>query len=315
MSQNPNLFEFLNLSEELIIHKLKAYNLQYFQNINDTTGRIIHLTGNSNSNDIFRTLNIKIYLNDSISYKLTFTCDLKKIRKIRKDLAIEVSYLTIFPLTISYGNYKYYYIEITRNNLTEVEINNLASYAESSSFQSNKALTSIEKLRYKEILIPDVPSLPKGKKALKYEYGAWIAALLESDDKQVLQYRGELLATRDDSLILLNQGARIMLNIHDIKLIGIYTHDNNPGKYALFTLGAYMPNIIAAIANPEYAGSFFLLGSPVLLVGLINILAEVAKSYPVKYYPEDISSLRELNMFARYPQGLPVELNANYKKY
>jgi hypothetical protein len=311
-SQELSFFDYLNISKESLIQALSENDLTYFSSTGEDNEEIIRIIRKDDSNKIYYSVDVSVYFNDSISYRLTFLSTKNKIRQFRKKVGIDKSVTLTFPMMLNYNNNKFFYSERIVNDLIHVEIDNSASFEETGIIAPEKIISAAEREKYIEMLEPEVPKLPKSKKkVMKYIYGAWVAVLVESaNDLQITQYRGELLATKNDSLLLLYEGQQTLINFSDIKFLGVYTHDNNPGKYGLYTLAAYSPNIIAAIVRPEYAGNFLALGTPVLFVGLINIFAEVGKRYPVKYYPGDINSINDLNIFSRYPQGMPEKLSS-----
>jgi len=312
-SQELSLFDYLNIPTESLTQILSEHDLSYFNTTGEDNEKIIRIMRRDDSNKIFYSVNVSVYFNDSISYRLTFMSTKNKIRQFRKKVGIDKSVPLTFPMMMSYNNNKFFYNETIVNDLIQVEIDNSASFEETGIIAPEKIISAADREKYIEMLEPEVPKLPKSKKkVMKYIYGAWLAVLVESaNDLQITQYRGELLATKNDSLVLLYEGQQTLINFSDVKFLGVYTHDNNPGKYGLYTLAAYTPNIIAAIVQPEYAGEFLALGTPVLFVGLINIFAEVGKRYPVQYYPGNINTIDELNIYSRYPQGLPEKLSSN----
>jgi hypothetical protein len=309
--QKINPLIFLNQTEESLVDVLKTYDLKYFSSKSDTLGKNYFITKVDESYDVIRTLNYRIQISDNLSSKLVFLCEKRKINSIRKRIGIGKTMQLFFPIALNFNSNTFYYTESEEGKLIRVEVNIHGSIPESPSMSIEYSLTAQERLQYIEILDPQTPKLPRSnKEVMSYVYGAWVAVLLKSEnEEQIRQFRGELLATKEDTIILNNDGIQTRLNFDEVKFIGVYTHKNNPGKYVLFTGLAYIPNIIAAISMPEYASNFLALGIPVAIVGLINIIAEAGKKRPVKYYPGDIYNIEMLNMYARFPQGLPENLN------
>ena len=310
--QKINPLDYLNQTEESLALILKSKEIKYFKSTNKDQEEIVYIPKDEESRDFMGSLNLNVYFDADTTYKLVLLCEDKKITMVRKRFGLDKSSDLIFPKILNYKSGLFYYIETEEENYIRVEINNSASMEKSSIIPVKNILTEDERNEYLEILDPDLPELPRSKrKIMEYIYGSWVVVLIRSEyDEQIQQYQGEFLGTRGDSTLLLNNGNQTILNFQNIKFAGIYTHKNNPGKYALFTLLAYIPNIIAAISTPEFAGELLALGIPVAIVGLINFLAEVGKKTPAKYYPGDINSVTEMNSYARFPQGISGDINS-----
>ena len=314
--QKFNILEYLNLPEDSITEKIKLNGLSYFNSLSENNEKIIHVRGDVNSSNFIRRLNANISLNDSISYMITIYVDKRQIKYLRHHLGIENTRPTYSPVFLSYGERNYYYSEVDEIKYIHIEIYNSTSFRRTHDVTIETFPKVNEISQYMELLEPQIPPLPRGKnKILNYVFGAWVAVIIESEhESQLHQYRGELLATKNDSITLYNEGYETTLCFKDVKFIGIYTHDNNPGKWASFTVLSLVPNFISALVQSEYAIEFLTLGIPVAAVGLINILVEVGKPYPVKYFPGEIQNIEDLNMYARFPQGIPDNLNTFSKE-
>ncbi|HLF33530.1 MAG TPA: hypothetical protein VI583_04805 [Cyclobacteriaceae bacterium] len=125
---------------------------------------------------------------------------------------------------------------------------------------------------------------------------------------------GEFIGMENGRVVLLNNQQIIKIRSDQVKLAAVYTHNSsNPGKFTLITLISFLPNLIGAIAYPEYAGPFLRIGIfPLLLPGLIITLAESAKELSVKYYPVDIKYESDLIKYARFPQGIPADFISGF---
>jgi len=147
--------------------------------------------------------------------------------------------------------------------------------------------------------------LPKGKRVEKGVYGAVIEVSLMRDVQQHRpQIKGELIAIQEDTIILLT-GLQLALVVEpQIGSATIIPYKNNPGKYAIWTGVAVVPNVLGAVIHPEFAGAFLSLAIIPAVYGLIVTAVEATKHVPQWHYPGDLS-LEELNTFSRFPQGLP----------
>ena len=79
------------------------------------------------------------------------------------------------------------------------------------------------------------------------------------------------------------------------------------------TLIGVLPNLIAAIAFPEYAGQFLLLGIIPLVTGTVFTITEVATKRNQLIFPQK-NSLEQFLKFSRFPQGIPPGLDINQLK-
>lgn len=151
--------------------------------------------------------------------------------------------------------------------------------------------------------------LPRGKKAESNVYGSWMAAICQTPQDSINQVAigAELIAIQNDSVYLLSPDTLCVVSIHSIEHATIVTHKYDVGIFALWTGLALTPNLIGMVAT-EYAGGFMMIGIPLAVTGLITSLIDAKNSYKIEY-PGDVYSVREMNKFARFPQGIPVGLN------
>lgn len=68
-----------------------------------------------------------------------------------------------------------------------------------------------------------------------------------------------------------------------------------------------IPNIIGAISQPDYAGSFLLVGIPLFVTSLGIAIADYKYGNSTLRYPEN-NSMSEFSKYSRFPQGLPPDL-------
>jgi len=157
--------------------------------------------------------------------------------------------------------------------------------------------------------------LPTVFKAGKYPNGGWIVA--EVRDKNGLvsfdTVAGELISFQDHKLYILGIQKMNVIPDTSVYRARLYMYKKQPGVFALVTLFGILPNFIAAIALPEYAGQFLALGIVPLVIGTTFTVTELATNRNQLIFPQR-NTLEDFIKFSRFPQGLPSELNIHQLK-
>jgi hypothetical protein len=138
--------------------------------------------------------------------------------------------------------------------------------------------------------------------------GGWVDVSVISDpsNDSITMLSGELLAVENDTFHILTAGTELIsLNKNRIKSIKLYFFAN-PNLSLLGFLGV-IPNIVGAISQTDYAGSFLLLGLPICITSLVMAIADYYDGNSTLRYPVK-DSLSEFSRYARFPQGLPPDL-------
>ena len=150
--------------------------------------------------------------------------------------------------------------------------------------------------------------LPTVNKVGEFAYGGWIVAEVKGDLVQPDTISGELISITDHKLYIL--GTRQMNVIPDSNLstARLYMYKKQPGLFAILTLIGILPNIIAAIALPEYGGQFLLLGILPLVSGTVFTISEASSKRNQLIFPHK-DSLEQFNKFSRFPQGIPTGMD------
>ncbi len=138
--------------------------------------------------------------------------------------------------------------------------------------------------------------------------GGWVDASVipDTSNDTITMLSGELLALEDDTIhILTGRTGLISLNINRIKSIKLYffAYLNIP----LFGFLGVIPNIVGAISQTDYAGPFLLLGVPLFVTSLVMAIVDHNEGNSTLRYPKK-NSLDEFSEYARFPQGLPPDL-------
>ncbi len=138
--------------------------------------------------------------------------------------------------------------------------------------------------------------------------GAWVdvSVIPDPSNDTITMLSGELLAVENNTFHILTPGAGLVsLNKNRISSIKLYLF-SNPNISLLGLLGV-IPNIFGAISQTGYAGSFLLLGIPIFVTSLTMALADYHDSNSTLRYPTK-NSISEFSKYARFPQGLPPDL-------
>ena len=146
------------------------------------------------------------------------------------------------------------------------------------------------------------------KQLTKSITGGWVdvSVIPDPSNDTITILSGELLAVENDTLHILTAttGLRSM-NKARISATKLYLF-SNPKTFLLGFAGV-IPNIIGAISDPDFAGPFLLLGIPLFVTSIGMAIADSQMSNSILRYPGK-NSLDEFSHFARFPQGLPPDL-------
>jgi hypothetical protein len=184
--------------------------------------------------------------------------------------------------------------------------------------QKNKAITFVLIMFILSGCITDkmaVKFLPTVSKAGNFKYGGWIIAELKNnnDPNKPEKVSGELIAHGYHQLFILDSLQMHVIHDSIVNEATLYMYKTQPGVFTVMTLIGIMPNIIAAIALPEYAGSFLALGIVPLATGIIFISTEAATKRNQLIFPKK-NTLDDFNKFSRFPQGLPSGIDLKQLK-
>lgn len=139
--------------------------------------------------------------------------------------------------------------------------------------------------------------------------GCWVdvSVIPNSSVDSIIMLSGELIAVEDNNTfhILTAGEGLISLNRNRISAAKLYLF-SNPNISLLGFLGV-IPNIIGAVSHSEFAGAFLLIGIPIFATSLVMTIADHQDGVSTLRYPEK-NSLKEFYKYARFPQGLPPDL-------
>ena len=144
-------------------------------------------------------------------------------------------------------------------------------------------------------------SVPK-RNALPIDaYGGWIDIKLvsSSDSVEEKSFQGELIAVEVDSVYILQLDKVQGLAISEVKSAKIIIFNTSMNGYGIWTFLASL----LTLSNGAYA----VLTLPVTLItGIATTIGEANRINYIDYPQNDVSELRK---FARFPQGMPKDIN------
>jgi len=146
------------------------------------------------------------------------------------------------------------------------------------------------------------------KQITKSITGGWVdvSVIPDPSNDTITIISGELLSVQNDAFQILTAGTGLIsVNIDRISAIKLYLF-SNPNISLLGFLGV-IPNIAGAISQTDYAGGFLLIGIPLFVTSLVMAIADTQISNSTLRYPGN-NSLSEFYKYARFPQGLPPDL-------
>ena len=146
------------------------------------------------------------------------------------------------------------------------------------------------------------------KQLTKSITGGWVevSVIPETSNDTITMLSGELLAVKSGTLHMLTSRTELIsLNTNRISSMKLYLFPN-PNLSLLGFLGV-IPNITGAILQPDYAGGFLLAGIPLFVTSLVIAIADFQDGNSSLRYPEK-NSMSEFSKYARFPQGLPPDL-------
>jgi hypothetical protein len=146
----------------------------------------------------------------------------------------------------------------------------------------------------------DMPrNLPEATEALTMANGGWIVITTADSAK----HRGELIALQQDTIFMMEYGALTLIPFTGVSYAKVFLTD-----YPMASSGGSAVWIVGGVVSSAALGWGAIFAIPLwLIVGGINadVLARDADKGDVMFPPGD---LKQFCMFARYPQGLPANV-------
>lgn len=150
---------------------------------------------------------------------------------------------------------------------------------------------------------------PAPNKMDKSITGSWVdvSVIPNPSIDSITILSGELIAVENNNTLhILTAGEGLMsLSINRISAAKLYLFTNP--NISVLGFPGIIPNIIGAVSQPENAGYLLLMGIPLVVTSLAFIIADHQDGNSTLRYPE-MSSIKEFSNYARFPQGLPPDL-------
>jgi hypothetical protein len=139
-------------------------------------------------------------------------------------------------------------------------------------------------------------SVPRRKAIVTDAFGGWISVSSKTTQSTI---QGELIAISSDSVLIMSESKVQVLSKVDIDNARIIFFNNESGAYTWWTI----LNSFAAISN----GYYFVFTFPIsLITGILTVSGEAER---INYYDYPALTWEELNKYARFPQGLPDQVD------
>lgn len=138
--------------------------------------------------------------------------------------------------------------------------------------------------------------------------GSWTVVKLKQMDITGTEtsLSGELIAIQSDTMYILTGTGLKSINTSNIAIADLFLFVNQARRYATITGLLCLPDVLAALIIGEPA--FILLGVPWFITGAILSMVEGSNLSNQLNYPGK-NQFSELNKFARFPQGLPPNID------
>jgi hypothetical protein len=144
--------------------------------------------------------------------------------------------------------------------------------------------------------------------------GGWIVAELTGNTSVFTdKVSGELIAIQDHQLFILTPQKLYVIPDADVFRATLYMYKKQPWIFAALTFIGILPNLVAAILVPEYAGQLLAIGIVQLVIGSVFTVTEAATRQNQLIFPMK-NSLNDFVKFSRFPQGIPPGLDLNQLK-
>ena len=139
--------------------------------------------------------------------------------------------------------------------------------------------------------------LPTADKAQQEAYGAWITVEYNTSSSERIA-EGEFIAVSRNSVFVLTSEKLVVIPQNQIKQGRLVTYDSKYGVLGIWTL-------LGVLSTPSH-GVGLIISAPVWIV-LGSVITSGQSYEPIETIP--VKSWDELRKFARFPQGIPKELD------
>ena len=150
--------------------------------------------------------------------------------------------------------------------------------------------------------------MPDPSMAGKSVAGSWIVITIQQDLQLSPQAEmsGELIALENDTLFLLTDSEFLKIRQDAVSTAVLFPFRPQSKAIYVITGLSLLPTLIGAIIRPDPGAALLIVGIPLVVTGTLMGMSEHygnVMRYPQKY------SLNDLGRFARFPQGMPPDLD------
>jgi hypothetical protein len=148
--------------------------------------------------------------------------------------------------------------------------------------------------------------------AKKMVTGNWIEIITYTSDsvRSSNKFSGELIAVNSDTVFIMTPERLCAIKKSKIETATLFIFRNLGTPFATATGIGLLPDLIGVITVADYASEFLRLGLPWLIYGSVFSIFEGFSKESVLVFPER-NSLEDFIRFARFPMGIPREVNRN----
>jgi len=139
-------------------------------------------------------------------------------------------------------------------------------------------------------------SVPRRKAIATDAFGGWVTISLKTNQNSI---QGEFIAVASDSVYIMIDNEVQLVSRADINNARVIFFNTESGSYGVWTF----LNSLATISN----GYFLIFTLPLNLI--TGISTTTGESKRINYYDYPALTWEELNKYARFPQGIPEQLD------
>jgi hypothetical protein len=144
--------------------------------------------------------------------------------------------------------------------------------------------------------------LPIASQARQEAFGGWIEVKYGPGEEEK-EVKGELIAVEEDSLFALSEIGFVSIAAGDISRATLRAYDSKHGALATWTL-------LGTLSTASH-GIILIASAPIWILWGSLTTAAASHAPEVKYKE---ASWDELSKYARFPQGMPEELDRSHLK-
>lgn len=123
------------------------------------------------------------------------------------------------------------------------------------------------------------------------------------------QYEGEFIVFTNDSLFVLTLTDLIAISKNDIVSFEIILAQNKSKYLLTAVLVSMIPAFLGMLVHSDYSSEFLVLGLTTGVLGGLAALIESQRLATIIKYPYPVSDLSLIMKYARFPAGIPEELD------